>query len=83
MPGVEGSRFALRWSGTDGNGGSEGEGNEPIRYPVLNGRILYVVGEEAVEGSEAWLERSRTRPGGFKEPRNKITQARKRGAVER
>ena len=30
MPGVEGSRFALRWSGADGNGGSEGEGNRRI-----------------------------------------------------
>ena len=31
MPGVEGSRFALRWSGADGNSGSEGEGNGPIQ----------------------------------------------------
>ena len=31
MPGVEGSRFTLRWSGADGNGGSEGEGNGPIQ----------------------------------------------------
>ena len=31
MPGVEGSRFALRWSGADGNGASEGEGNGPIQ----------------------------------------------------
>ena len=82
--GVEGARFALRWSGADGNGGSEGEGNEPTqnRYPVWKARNLFVVGKEAVEGSGAWLGRSRTRPGRFKEPRNKITQTRRRGAVE-
>ena len=37
--------------------------------PVLNGRILYVVSKETVEGSDAWFEKSRTRPGGFEEPR--------------
>ena len=32
MPGVEGARFALRrWRGSDGSGGSEGNGNEPIQ----------------------------------------------------
>ena len=31
VPGVEDSRFALRWSGADGNGRSEGEGNGPIQ----------------------------------------------------
>ena len=31
MPGVDVSRFALRWSRADGNGESEGEGNEPIQ----------------------------------------------------
>ena len=41
------------------------------RCVVLNGRILYVVGKGAVEGSDTWLERFCTRPGGIKEPRNK------------
>ena len=84
MPGVEGTRFALRWwRGADGSGGSEREGRaHPNRYLVVNGRILYVVGKEAVKGSDAWLERSRTRPGRFKEPRNKISLTRRRGAVE-
>ena len=85
MPGVEGTRFALRrLRRADGSGGSEANGKRahPNRYAVLNGRRLYVVGEEAVEGSDAWLERSRTRPRGFKEPRNKMTQTGKRGAVE-
>ena len=54
--------------------GREEKRAHPNPYPVLNGHILYVVGKEAVEGSDAWLERSRTRPGGFKEPRNKFTQ---------
>ena len=31
MPAVEGSRFALRWSGADGNGGSERERNGSIQ----------------------------------------------------
>ena len=31
MPGVEGARFELRWSNSDGNGGSEGKANEPIQ----------------------------------------------------
>ena len=65
-----------------GRKGRETSPSKPI-YAVLNGLILYVVGEEAaVEGSDSWFERSRTRPRGFKEPRNKITQTRKRGAVE-
>ena len=67
------------WQWRVGRGGKRAH---PNRYPVLNGRILYVVGEEAVEGYDAWLERPRTRPRGFKEPRNKMTQTRKRGAVE-
>ena len=51
--------------------GREGKRAHPNRYAVLNGHILDVVGEEAVEGSDAWLGRSRTRPRGFKEPRKK------------
>ena len=62
--------------------GREGKRAHPNRNAVLNGCILYVVDEEAVEGSDAWLERSRTRPREFNEPRNKITQPPKRGAVE-
>ena len=57
-----------RWYWWVGRGGKRAH---PNRYPVLNDRILYVVGKEAVKRSDAWLERSRTRPGGFKEPRNK------------
>ena len=59
------------------------KGRETNPSKPMDGRILYVVGEEAaVEGSDSWFERSRTRPRGFKEPRNKIIQTRKRGAVE-
>ena len=47
------------------------KGRETNPSKPMDGRILYVVGEEAVEGSDAWLGRSRTRPRGFKEPRKK------------
>ena len=54
--------------------GRKGRKTSPSKpIPGMNGRIRYVVGKEAVEGSDTWLERFRTRPGGFKEPRNKIT----------
>ena len=64
-------RCAVCASSVEGSGwwwwvGRGGKRAHPNRYPVLNGRILYVVSKEAVEGSDAWLERSRTRPGGFK-----------------
>ena len=38
-PGVEGARFAFRWSGADGNGGSEGEGNEPTPTDTRYGKL--------------------------------------------
>ena len=38
-PGVEGARFAFRWSGADGNGGSEGEGNEPTQTDTRYGKL--------------------------------------------
>ena len=62
---------SVKWSGWYWWVGREGKRAHPNRYAVLNGHILYVVGVEAVEGSDAWLGRSRTRPRGFKEPRKK------------
>ena len=72
---VRRGRCAVCASSVEGSGSGGRKGGKRAhlnRYPVRNGRILYVVGKEAVEGSDAWLERSRNRPGGFKEPRNKI-----------
>ena len=55
----------VRWSGADGNGESEGQGKRahPNRYPVLNARIVYVVGIETVDRSDARIQRSRIRTG--------------------
>lgn len=50
----------------------EGELAHPNRCPVWNAHILYVTGEEAVEGSDYCLERPRTRLGMFKNLKKNI-----------
>ena len=41
MPSVEGARFALRWSGGDGNGRLEGERNEPIQTDTRYSMVAF------------------------------------------